>query len=65
MSKVYIVVSTYQQTIDHYGGRMTNFDIHEVFPDPEKAKAYITGANPAGPSGYPRSYSIVERDLSE
>ncbi len=63
MSKVYIVGSTYQQATDNYGGRMTNFDIHDVFSDPEDAKKFIATANPAGPSGYPRSYSIVERDL--
>lgn len=61
---VYIVVSTYQRSTDGYGGRMTDFDIHDVYSKAEDAEAFIATADRRGPSvpEWPRSFSIVSRE---
>jgi hypothetical protein len=65
--QVYIVVSQYQQRTDEYGGRMTNFDIHDVFSHPVLAQDFINGADTTGPSvpDWRRTFSIVQRPLRQ
>lgn len=66
MSKVYIVVSLYEQATDNMGGHMTNFDIHGVFQTAEDASQAIAESPDVGPSRpeWKRRFSIVERPLS-
>lgn len=64
--KIYIVVSKYQRSTDHYGGRITDIDIHDAFSTPEAAEQYVATADRTGPSvpEWLRDYSIVERELN-
>ena len=62
-SNIFIVVSKYERIVDNYGGRITDFDIHDTFATSELATAFLLTADKKGPSGYPREYSIVVRPL--
>lgn len=66
MSKVYIVVSLYEQSTDNMGGHMTNFDIHGVFQNTEDARQAVLDSPDEGPSRpeWKRRFSIVERPLN-
>ena len=65
-NNIFIVVSKYQRQVDNYGGRITDFDIHETYATAELAQEFLATADTTGPSvpGWKREYSIVVRKLN-